>query len=203
LLGIPALLVLGIIVLPGALASFHAPGPLFLVDYLETFFIIFFLGGPLGEEPGWRGFALPRMQTRYGPLWATLLLGVLWACWHLPHFLTAAQHGGPGTSFATFLTNFPIFVLEAIALAIMFTWVFNHTRGSIFIAILLHTSIDATSSLVPLFPAAIVTSTDLAALIGWGVPALLIVPLTRGRLGYQSRQEQPLRHEGIEAQPTL
>ena len=99
LLGVPALCLLGIVVLPGALASFKAPTPLFLVHSLEQLFVVFFLGGPLAEEPGWRGFALPRLQRNYGPLRGTLLLAVLWNCWHLPHFLTPAQHGGPGTTF--------------------------------------------------------------------------------------------------------
>ena len=157
-----------------------------------NFAIIFFLGGPLGEEPGWRGFALPRLQTRYGPLWGTLLLGFLWACWHLPHFLTSVQGGGPGTGFAAFLTNFPIFVLMVMAIAIVMSWVFNHTRGSLFIAILLHASINTFGILAPLLPVpalSIETSGNLAVLIGFGVPALLIVILTRGRLGYQANPE--------------
>ena len=204
LLGIPALFLLGIIVLPGALASFQGLPPAFLVVYLVNFVIIFFLGGPLGEEIGWRGFALPRMQPRYGPLWGTLLLGVVWVFWHLPHFLTSAQRGGLGTNLATLLTiNFPIFSLMVVALAIIFTWVFNHTRGSLFIAILLHASINTFSIVVPLFSAPIVTSTDLAILIGGVVPALLIVILTRGRLGYQPGQQQPLTPGEIKAQPTL
>ena len=157
-----------------------------------NFVIIAFLGGPLGEEPSWRGFALPRLQRSYGPLWGTLLLGFLWACWHLPHFLTSVQGGGPGTTFATFLTNFPIFGLMVVAIAIIMTWVFNHTRGSLFIAILLHASINTFSIVIPLFPVpglSFETSGNLAVLIGFGVPALLIILLTRGRLGYQPGQE--------------
>ncbi len=192
LLGIPALFLLGIIVLPGALASFLGLPPHFLIVYLVNFVVIFFVGGPLGEEFGWRGFALPRMQPRYGPLWGTLLLGVLWVFWHLPHFLTSAQRGGPGTSFGTFLTNFPIFFLMVMAMAIIFTWVFNHTRGSLFISMLLHASINTFSIVVPLFAAPIVTGTDLPILIAVGVAALLIVILTRGRLGYQPGQQGPL-----------
>ncbi|MGZ4849105.1 MAG: hypothetical protein ACXV2D_06390 [Halobacteriota archaeon] len=91
-----------------------------------------------------------------------------------------------GTGFATFLTNFPIFLLFVVALAIIITWVFNHTQGSVFISSLLHTSVDTPQVVwIPLFLAVGVTSMNLAALIGFGVPALLIVILTRGRLGYQ------------------
>ena len=203
LLGIPALLLLGTILLPGALAGFIGFPRAYLVIYLVNFVVIFFLGGPLGEEPGWRGFALPRLQLTYGPLKGTLLLGVLWACWHLPHFLTSVQGGGPGTGFATFLTNFPIFVVLVIALSIVMAWVFNHTRGSLFIAILLHASINTFGIVAPLFPVSnvpLVTSTNLAALIGLGVPALLIVILTRGRLGYQPGLEQPIIPVEIRAQ---
>jgi hypothetical protein len=91
-----------------------------------------------------------------------------------------------------------------IALAIIFTWVFNHTAGSVFIAIVLHASVNTPQLvLVPLFPAMDVTSLDMAGLIGFGVTALLIVILTRGRLGYQPSQEPSLRPKQIEVQPIL
>jgi uncharacterized protein len=198
LLGIPALMSLGISVLPGALASFQGFPPHFLITYLITLVLIFFGGGPLGEEPGWRGFALPRMQSRFGALPGTLLLGVLWTFWHLPDFLTSAQKGGPGAGWYPFYTGLPIFFLEVIALAVIFTWVFNHTKGSIFIAILLHASYNTFGSVLPLFSAPIVTSTDLPFVISVGAPALLIVILTRGRLGYRQSPEQPLSSEKIE-----
>jgi membrane protease YdiL (CAAX protease family) len=117
LLGIPALVMFGVIVQPRALASFKGLQPILLVRYLVLYVATFFGGGPLGEEPGWRGFALPRMQPRYGPLWGTLFLGVLWNCWHLPDFLTASKGGGISTGWATFLTNFPIFTLAVVSLA--------------------------------------------------------------------------------------
>jgi membrane protease YdiL (CAAX protease family) len=203
LVGIPALLMLGIIIQPGALAGFQGLSPRLLVIYPIYFFVVIFGGGPLGEEPGWRGFALPRLQPRYGPLRGTLLLGVVWCFWHLPDFLTPAQGGGPGTSLATILTNFAIFFLMVIALAIIFTWVFNHTAGSVFIAIVLHASVNTPQLvLVPLFPAMDVTSLDLAGLIGFGVTALLIVILTRGRLGYKPGKATALASAQIEAQPT-
>jgi membrane protease YdiL (CAAX protease family) len=186
LLGIPAVMLLGILVLPGALASFQGLPQFFLVRYPFLFILIFFGGGPLGEEIGWRGFALPRMQSRYGSLRATLLLGVLWTFWHFPEFFSSAQKGGPGTGLFAFTHQLPIFFLQVMAVAIIFTWVFNHTGGSVFIAILLHASYDTFGSTVqPLFSAPIVTSTDLPFSIGMGVSALLILIMTRGRLGYQ------------------
>ena len=193
LMGIPALIILGIMVQPGALASFQGLSPNLLVAYPLTFVAVWFGGGPLGEEIGWRGFALPRMQPRYGPLRGTLLLGVLWAFWHLEDFLTPTQGGGPGAGLAAFFRIFPLFFLMVIALAIILTWVFNHTRGSVFIAITAHASVDNPELvLVPLFLTVDYTSLILAGLVGFGVAALLIVLLTRGRLGYQPSPEQPL-----------
>jgi membrane protease YdiL (CAAX protease family) len=191
LLGIPALFLLGIIVQPGTLASFQGfPGRGFagyLVYYLINFVIIFLLGGPLAEEPGWRGFALPRMERQYGPLGGALILGFIWAFWHLPDFLTRAQGGGPGTSWGTVLTNVSIFVVMVVALSVMMTWVYNHSGGSLFIAILLHASINTAGILVELFPAAnipLFTITNTALLIGIVTPVVLIAAITRGRLGY-------------------
>ena len=204
LVGIPALILIGIVVQPGALASFKGLTPGLLVSYPLTFVAVWFGGGPLGEEIGWRGFALPRMQPRFGPLWGTLLLGVLWAFWHLLEFLMPTQGGGPGTSLAAFLVNFSMFFLLVVALAIILTWVFNHTRGSIFISITAHASVDTPQlALVPLFLAVDNASLLLACVIGFGVTALLIVIMTRGRLGYQPDQAQPLRPGEIKAQTTL
>lgn len=205
LLGIPALILLGISLQPGTLSGFQGMKIGLLVSYLVNFIVVFLGGGPLGEEPGWRGFALPRMQQRHGPLWGTLFLGVLWTFWHLPDFLSpSAQGGGPGTGLATFITNFPIFMLMVIALAILFTWIYNHTRGSVFVAILAHTSINTPQlALIPLFPAVGFTQLNLAILIAFGVPALLILILTRGQLGYRPGQEQAVIPEKAEAKPVL
>ena len=116
LIAIPVLLIIGIVLQPGTTKNFLGLNPLLLASYFFTYIAVFFVGGPLGEEPGWRGFALPRLQQKYGPFWATLLLGVLWTCWHLPDFLTSAQGGGPGTGMAAFLYNFPIFLMLVMAL---------------------------------------------------------------------------------------
>ena len=190
LLGIPLVMMFGISILPGALPSFQGFSPSFPVTYILYFVIIFFGGGPLGEEIGWRGFALPRMQARYGALRATFLLGILWTFWHMPHFLTTAQRGGPGSSLSIFYVNLPIFLLLVMSIAVIMTWVFNHTKGSLFIAMLLHASINTFSLILALFSAPLVTSTDLPVAIGLGILSMAIIIFTRGNLGYKPDQEQ-------------
>jgi membrane protease YdiL (CAAX protease family) len=202
LLGIPALVMLGIVVQPGALNGFKGFTISLLAGYPFYLAAVFF-GVGLGEEPGWRGFALPRMQTRYGSLWGTLILGVLWSCWHLPDFLTASKGGGQGASFNVFLMNFSIFTLAVVSLSVIMTWIFNHTGASIFIAILAHASVDApeVAGWAALFPAVSMIGLHVAMLISFAVPALLILILTRGRLGYKPHGEMPLQPEQLEAQP--
>src|ERR671933_1437818 len=87
LIGVPVVMGLGTLILPGGLASVLALGPGYVPRYLGSFVLVTILGGPLFEEPGWRGFALPRLQPLHGPLVGTLILGLLWALWHLPEFL--------------------------------------------------------------------------------------------------------------------
>lgn len=139
----------------------------------------------LGEEPGWRGFALPRLQKDFGPVFGTLILGILHGIWHLPALFTPLL--GP-FSWDGFLT----FVLTAAAGTFIYTWVFNNTRDSVWIAILLHASSNAASNLVGgLIPEGVeLTGWQSALNDGWlnviafGLVAIALVIFTRGRLGY-------------------
>jgi membrane protease YdiL (CAAX protease family) len=195
--GLPAIMVLSVIFLPGALSSFQGFAGLAPVPMLAFFVYIFFLGGPLGEEPGWRGFALPRLQRLYGPLVGSLILGTMWAFWHLPIFLIPAWNLPPT------ILNIVMFVIAAIAFTVVMTWVFNNTKGSLFIAVLVHTSFDIVLAILNrLFPVPIVNDygSNVPVLIGLGAVALVLVALTRARLGYQHyRQEEP----NSAAAPTL
>src|SRR5215216_2690241 len=186
LVGVPALFVLSIIVLPGVLGSFQGLGALLPpLSLLGWFVYAFFPGGALGEEPGWRGFALPRLQALHGPLLGSLILGPLWGLWHLPLFFT------PWNVLTTF--NLVVFVLATTCLAIMYTWVFNNTKGSVLMAILIHASFNAsvTGILAPLFPAPILEDYGLLPILGgFGAFAVVLVALTRGRLGYQHYQQE-------------
>ena len=190
-IGVPLVMTLGAIIVPGGLASLQFLGPGYVLTYLVTFVFVAVLGGPLGEEIGWRGFALPRLQPLRGPLVGSLILGLLWGLWHLPMFMVPSFADASGGSSPLAIVKFCLF---AIATAIMFTWVFNNTKGSVLLAILLHTSIDSPflpfnlSSGASVSPSAAMNS----MLLGFGVVALLIVVLTRGRLGYQHyRPEEP------------
>jgi len=90
--------------------------------------------GPLGEEPGWRGYALPRLEQRRGGLVAALILGTIWGVWHLPAFFisTLPQNG----------LAFPMFLVQSIAFTVLMVWMVNNARGSIIPAILFHWAIN-------------------------------------------------------------
>jgi len=121
------------------------------------------VGSAMGEEPGWRGYALPRMQARTSSLGASLLLGFLWSVWHLPFWLTK---GNPAQE--TFLGWS---ALGLVATTVLFTWVYNHTRGSLLLALLFHASIATTG----LFLASATTHPLIDLALTWGVVVLLIV----------------------------
>jgi membrane protease YdiL (CAAX protease family) len=187
LLGIPLIMVLGTMVYSMELPNLGAlGGPSYLLSYLGYFALVTLLGGPLLEEGGWRGFALPRMERLHGPLLASLILGVLWALWHLPEFLVpswAASSGGGG------VLGITLFTLTAITFTIVITWVFNNTRASLLLAILVHASIDTFGgTLAAIFPAKAVTSA-FPYMIGFGVVAVVLIVLTRGRLDYEQLAE--------------
>ena len=181
IIGIPLIVFLGYLTLPGAVAALH-PSFLQAASFFPLILIVEILTSGLAEEPGWRGFALPRLQQRYGPLLGTVILGLLWGGWHLPLFLTQWALSAGGLAACEF-------ILSTLSIAIVITWVFNHTRGSLLIAILLHATIDAvasTAAVAGLFPLQWMQKNGyLPVLIAFGAVALLLIVVTRGRLGYQ------------------
>jgi membrane protease YdiL (CAAX protease family) len=149
---LPPLLVLSALAL-GQLV-FHAqynltqlPG---LVIISLLFVQILLLGGPLNEELGWRGFALPQLQKSTSALHASLIIGVIWALWHLPLFWANI----PGYT----LMPFYLYGLNTLALAIIFTWLYNSGRGQLWLALLLHALFNTVNWLmIPLLPHELLT----------------------------------------------
>jgi membrane protease YdiL (CAAX protease family) len=98
------------------------------------------LGGSLGEEIGWRGFLLPGLLRRMNPLAASLVLGFVWGLWHLPIDLYA---GFVVEGLGAILTR----IIYAMPLSILFTWFYLRSRGSLLVALLLHTSLNVIGDL--------------------------------------------------------
>jgi membrane protease YdiL (CAAX protease family) len=98
----------------------------------------------LGEEVGWRGYALPALQARYSALLASLILGMVWALWHLPVFFN------PDTSYS----NLPFFLFLPfiVLVAVLITWLFNSTGGSVLMAMLFHAVLNTADELWKVLP---------------------------------------------------
>lgn len=174
-----------------------ALSPVALMLYAAAYVAHFFFG-PLFEESGWRGFALPRMQQRYGPLVGSLLLGVIWSVWHF--FLYAPVWFQSG-SIAEGLLGIGVFVISTTSMTFIFTWLFNNTQASLLLSILLHGSVDGTATYMQVLgdrniisADAIDNSINLGLLIGCIVWALLLIVVTRRTLSYRryQRQAEPL-----------
>ena len=105
-------------------------GILFLA-HLNSFLPLLILG-PLSEEIGWRGYALGRLQTRWNALTSSLIVGLVWALWHLPLFMMV------GTSQYELGIPFIGFLVGFMANSVLYTWLYNNTKQSIWSAMLLH-----------------------------------------------------------------
>ncbi|MCU1682362.1 MAG: amino terminal protease [Amycolatopsis sp.] len=178
ILGVPATLILTSFPIYGV--HLQLPAATVLVAYLPALVFQMLTTG-LAEEPGWRDFALPHLQPRFGPLRGTLILGTLWGAWHLPLFLT--DWAGPDVSWYA-----PIeFVATAIVFSLVMTWVFNRTGQSLPLAMLLHTSVNNFFSVAwtAVFPGAQQDTASHILLISSTVAAAILLIATRGKLGYR------------------
>lgn len=94
-----------------------------------------------GEEIGWRGYALPRLAGRFGFARASLLLGLIWACWHLPLFFV------PGAD--KYGQSFPVWTLQVVALSVAITWLYAGADGSLLLTMLMHSAVNQTVGIIP------------------------------------------------------
>jgi membrane protease YdiL (CAAX protease family) len=108
---------------------------------LPLFVLPFFLVEILinGEEIGWRGYVLPRLQAKYNALVSTLILGVVWGFWHLPKFLSHFD-----------MVAFAWFMLHIMSFAIILTWLYNNTKGSLLMVAICHAVSNTTSVFMPM-----------------------------------------------------
>jgi len=147
--------------------------PLFIVP----FFLIDLVSN--GEEIGWRGYVLPRLQAKYNALASTLILGILWGLWHLPKFLSHFN-----------ATAFTWFMIHVIAFAVILTWIYNGTKGSLLLVVLCHAASNTVGIFLPV--ANTTTGENMGAYITialFEVAAAIIITIIAGP-GRLSRTEQ-------------
>jgi membrane protease YdiL (CAAX protease family) len=102
--------------------------PFFLVEIITN-----------GEEIGWRGYVLPRLQARYSALASTLILGLIWGFWHLPKYLSHWS-----------MVSFAWFMVHAMAYAVILTWLYNNTKGSLLLVAISHASANTAGVFMPM-----------------------------------------------------
>src|SRR5919199_4382130 len=134
LFGVPAAYFLAASVVFGAapLDALIEKWPLLFTSYLPNVLVLVLLVS-VWEEIGWTGFALPRLQERYGPLLASVILGVLWALWHLPAYFVSGQVVDHKVGFGDLdrlLYLLPLLVLMAIPSRVVMTWFYNNALAA-------------------------------------------------------------------------
>jgi len=110
---------------------------------LLLFIVLFFMGGSVNEEFGWRGYALDRIQAKHNALLSSLMLGALWGIWHLPLFFFR--------DLIQSYMSFWIFLVWVCTLAVLQTWLYNNNKGNIMVALLFHTMGNLSASIFPHF----------------------------------------------------
>ncbi len=119
-----------------------------------------------GEEIGWRGYALPRLAARFGLARASVLLGLIWSCWHLPQFFIREAD--------TYRQSFFVYVLQVTALSVAIAWLWARTNGSLLLPMLLHSAVNNSKDIVPsAVPGGTKTFGFSASLVAWLTVALL------------------------------
>lgn len=152
----------------GTLPPLELPTPFVVV----VGFLYVLLTSVLGEEIGWRGYALPRLQRQHSALGASLVLGVVWFAWHLPLFATPS-------SIQAYLP-LPAYAVQILAFSVVYTWLYNSTAGSLVFPHVLHTAANFSFFLIPILPMAPADPTGplWAAVLLLVVVAVTIVTLT-------------------------
>ena len=178
------LLAMGVHVLLGGTIPDYVPFGVRWLIVVVNFILILLIGGPLGEEFGWRGLALPSLEARFSPLWASLILGVIWAVWHLPLFFISgsAQSSLP----------FGLYALLTIPLTILITWVYHGSGNSLLLVMLFHAAVNTWSGPLMISPEAAGSTRPLVlgVILTWLTALLVVVGRRRARF-----QKEKLENE--------
>ena len=162
-------------------------GSWYLIFPLFAYSLLFPLSGAFGEELGWRGYALPRVQARLWALSAALIIGVIQTAWHLPLFMS--DRSTPPV---------PL-IVGYMGLGILATWVFNNTRGSVLMTMLLHASNNTNVG----FFGEMFTGADLVRMswllaAGWCVAAIVVVVVAGPKhLSRRHRKQEELEEPEV------
>ena len=160
-------------IVAGAVDSFTFTGQTLysILFSAEAGFIVYlFLRGPMGEELGLRGFALPRLQATMSPFRASVIIGALWAAWHIPIL------------FGRDLVMIIAFLLLAFVLSFIFTWLFNGSGGSLMPVLIFHAAQNAEEVFEIMFPALLETDWELVSSL-----ALLMIGVIAGVILWRQR----------------
>jgi membrane protease YdiL (CAAX protease family) len=124
-------------------ASFPKTGPLSEPWWIPVLFLVFFVM-QFSEELGWRGYALDRLQKKWNAVFSSILLGMIWAIWHVPMFMINgyAQHD--------YHLPFEQFIITLVLLSIIITWIQNNSKGSLIPAFTIHALINLSGDMLPL-----------------------------------------------------
>jgi membrane protease YdiL (CAAX protease family) len=184
-----ALLHLGLYRLLGGPVTFSGRLPWYgaLVIFPVSVFIGFPLGSGLGEEPGWRGYALPRLLARFHPLVANLILGVFWAAWHVPPLFFSTWTGS---------SQGILLFVYAIPLSVVMSWLYCKSSGSTIPVGLMHAGGNLYSdwfttgmlmSMETVFVGSLALDFTAVKTVVYWAAAIVVIVATRGRLGYPAR----------------
>jgi uncharacterized protein len=192
--------ILGPAALAGGVVALNAflGGPALSVDVslLSAVILLAFMifpGSALGEEIGWRGYALPRLQAGRSALNSSLILGVIWGFYHLPLYFT-------GQPFRP-LSLFAPFVVSTIALSVILTWVYNSTGGSLLLVVLIHATFNLPLTLL-ITPLGSQMTLPFLLYVGLMVVAAIVVVIVAGP-AHLSRKHHKQEEEDLAQQPAV
>jgi membrane protease YdiL (CAAX protease family) len=188
---------------PLTLSGFNPPFPLL------PMFLVFFLVAGVGEDLGWTGFLIPRLQARYNALVSSLIRGILWGLWHMPLWICARldpvslrdfPYGGWIAQRGFWLSVGIFFVLFVIPWSIIYSWLFNNARGSLLLVSVLHGSeIWAAFGMV----GAGIDPRNLANYLGYGAVLLgvsILLVLTTGAENLSRRNRRIVHSSSMDAE---